>query len=143
MDYLKKVGRNSYEMGSMVLSRGFCYLASRDILNTAAVHLDELRDETSASCHLAIREGLEAIYIYRAVSSQIIMVNVPVGNRFPCHTVAIGRALLAGLSDESLRKLYSGVALDGQTTGGIRSLPQLMAMVADIRKEGISTGGSD
>ena len=103
MHYLKKAGRNAYELGPMVLSRGFCYLASRDILNTAATHLDELRDETSASCHLAIREGIEAIYIYRAASPQVMMVNVPVGTRFPCHTVAIGRALLCGLNDASLR----------------------------------------
>lgn len=63
MNYLKKTDRNAYELGPMVLSRGFCYLASRDILNTAAAHLDELRDETSASCHPAIREGIAAINV--------------------------------------------------------------------------------
>lgn len=143
MQYLKKVGRNAYELGPMVLSRGFCYLASRDIINLAVGHLEELRDETGASCHLAVREGLDAVYIYRAVSPQIMMVNVPVGTRFPCHTVAIGRALLSGLADENLRKLFAGVALDGQTTGGIKSLPQLMALIADVREYGLSTGGSD
>ena len=143
MHYLKKAGRNAYELGPMVLSRGFCYLASRDILNMAAAHLDELRDETSASCHLAIREGVEAIYIYRAASPQIMMVNVPVGTRFPCHTVAIGRALLCGLNDETLRKRYSGVPLDGYASGGINSLPQLLVAVAEIRRTGISVSGSD
>ena len=143
LNYLKKVGRNAYELGPMVLSRGFCYLASRDIVNTAAAHLDELRDETSASCHLAIREGLEAVYIYRAPSPQVMMVNVPVGTRFPCHAVAIGRALLSGLNDAGLRKLYSGIALDGQAGGGIHSLPQLMAMIGTARETGISVGGSD
>ena len=143
MHYLKKAGRNAYELGPMVLSRGFCYLASRDILNTAATHLDELRDETSASCHLAIREGIEAIYIYRAASPQIMMVNVPVGTRFPCHTVAIGRALLCGLSDASLRLRYSGVHLDGYASGGINSLPQLLVAVADVRRTGVSVSGSD
>jgi DNA-binding IclR family transcriptional regulator len=143
MNYLKKIGRNAYELGPMVLSRGFCFLASRDILNTAAAHLDELRDETSASCHLAIREGVEAIYIYRAASPQIMMVNVPVGSRFPCHTVAIGRALLCGFSDESLRKHYSGIHLDGYAGGGINSVPQLLAAVAAVRETGVSISGSD
>ena len=143
MNYLKKADRNAYELGPMVLSRGFCYLASRDILNTAAACLDELRDETSASSHLAIREGIEAIYIYRAGSPQVMMVNVPVGTRFPCHTVAIGRALLCGLKDDALRKLYSGVALDGQADSGINSLPQLLGAVARVRESGISVSGSD
>jgi DNA-binding IclR family transcriptional regulator len=143
MQYLKKVGRNAYELGPMVLSRGFSYLASRDILKMAAPYLGDLRDETSASCHLAIREGVEAIYIYRAASPQIMMVNVPIGTRFPCHTVAIGRALLCSMNEESLRKLYSGVVLDGQKGCHINSLPQLLVAVAEVRKTGISVSGSD
>ena len=142
-NYLKKVGRNAYKLGPMVLSRGFCYLASREIVHTAAALLDELRDETSASCHLAIRDGIDAVYIYRSVSPQIMMVNVPVGTRFPCHAVAIGRALLSGLNDENLSKLYSGVALDGQAGGGVNSLPKLMALVKEVRETGISVSGSD
>ena len=143
MQYLKKVGRNAYELGPMVLSRGFSYLASRDILKMAAPYLGELRDETSASCHLAIREGVEAIYIYRAASPQIMMVNVPIGTRFPCHTVAIGRALLCSMNEESLGKLYSGVVLDGYTGSHINSLPQLLVAVDEVRKTGISVSGSD
>jgi len=143
MNYLKKAGRNAYELGSMVLSRGFCYLASRDILNTVAPYLDDLRDETSASCHLAIREGIEAIYIYRSASSQIMMVNVPVGTRFPCQTVAIGHALLSGLGDDALRKLYAGIALDGHADTGPNSLPQLLVAVQKVRETGISVSSSD
>ncbi len=143
MHYLKKAGRNAYELGPMVLSRGFSYLASRDIPTMAADYADNLRDETSASCHLAIREGIEALYIYRARSPQIMMVNVSVGTRFACHTVAIGRALLSGLDDETLRKLYSGVGLDGQAAGGINSLPQLLVAIAQVRQTGISVSGSD
>ncbi len=143
MHHLRKVGHNAYELGPMVLSRSFCCLASRDILNTAAIHLDDLRDETCASCHLAIREGIEAITIYRAASPQTMMVNVPEGTRFPCHTVAIGRALLGGLSDKTLGKLYSGVPLDGCAGGGINSLPQLLVVVNEARRTGISVSKSD
>ena len=136
-------GRNAFELGSMVLSRGFCYLASRDIIKTAAPFLDDLRDETSASCHLAIREGIDTLYIYRAASPQIMMVNVPVGARFPCHRVAIGRALLSGLDDDALRRLYAGIALDGSADRGVNSLPQLLVAIARVRESGISTSGSD
>ncbi len=115
----------------------------RPVLPSAAACLDELRDQTSASCHLAIREGIETIYIYRAASPQIMMVNVPVGTRFFCHKVAVGRALLSGLTDDALRKLYSGVALDGQADGGINSLPQLLVAVQRVRQSGISVSGSD
>jgi DNA-binding IclR family transcriptional regulator len=143
LHYLKKVGRNSYELGPMVLSRGFCYLASRDIVQVAAPGINALRDETSASCHLAVREGLEAVYLYRAHSLQVLAVNVPIGTRFMCHTVAIGRALLFGLENEELGHLYGGVALDGHRSGAPRSLPELRMLVAREREQGYSVSSSD
>lgn len=143
MNYLKKVGRNSYELGAMVLSNGFCYLSSREIVQVAAPYLLELRDETSASCHLAIREGLEAVYLYRARSPQIMAVNVPIGSRYLCHTVAIGRSLLTGLSDEVLNKLYAGIALDGFSPTAPRSLLQLRMKIVREREQGFSVNQSD
>ncbi len=136
MQYLKKVGRNYYELGPMVLSNGFCYLSSRDIVQVAAPYLSDLRDETSASCHLAIRENLEAIYIYQAQSPQLMAVNVRIGTRFPCHTVAIGRALLFDLSDEALNSLYAGVAFDASYPPGPKSLPKLRMLLAKEREQG-------
>lgn len=141
--YLKKTNRNAYELGHMVLSRGFCYLASREIVEIAAPHLIELRNETSASCHLAIREGTEAVYLYRAHSPQRLTVNVPVGSRFICHSVAIGRAILTGLDDESLTELFSGLALDGYSPSVPKSLPLLRQKISEERQQNFSYNQSD
>ena len=141
--YLKKIGRNAYELGPMVLSRGFCYLSSRDIVQVAAPYLKELRDEMSSSCHLAIREGFEAIYIYEAKSYQRLVVNVPVGSRFSCHSVAIGRALLTGLNDDVLTELFSGVALDAYPSSIPSALPQLRKLIVEEREQGFCINSSD
>lgn len=143
LGYLKKIGRNSYELGSMVLSRGFCYLASREIVQVVSPHLIALRDETSCSCHLGIREGIEAVYLYQAQSHQRLVVNVPIGTRFVCHSVAIGRALLTGLNDDALSELFSGIALDGYPASAPSALPQLRKMIADEREQGFSINRSD
>ncbi|MGD9124085.1 MAG: IclR family transcriptional regulator, partial [Desulfarculaceae bacterium] len=142
MQYLKKVGRNEYELGPKVLSNGFVYLSSRDIVQVAAPFLSDLRDETSASCHLAIKENLDAIYIYQAQSPQLMAVNVRIGTRFPCHTVAIGRALLWGLSDEALNSHFAGVAFDASYPPGPRSLPELRMLLAKEREQGYSENHS-
>lgn len=143
LKYLKKIERNSYELGSMVLSRGFIYLASREIVQIAAPYLLDLRDESSSSCHLAIRDGLQAIYLYRAPSPQKLSVNVPIGSRFACHTVAAGRSLLTGLTDGQLTDLYSGVALDRSSPPSPTSLPLLRQMVTEDRERGFSLNRSD
>ena len=132
LNYLKKIKRNSYELGPMVLSNGFIYLAAREIVQVAAPYILELRDESSSSCHLAIREGLQAIYLYRAPSPQKLSVNVPIGSRFPCHTVAAGRSLLTGLRDVQITDLFSGVALDRSIPPAPTSLPLLRQIIKYI-----------
>lgn len=143
LNYLKKIERNSYELGSKVLNNGFIYLASREIVEIAAPYLLELRDESSSSCHLAIRDGIQAIYLYRAPSPQKLSVNVPIGSRFPCQTVAAGRSLLTGLTDEQLADLYAGVALDRFPPPAPNSLPLLRQLIEEDRKRGFSVNRSD
>ncbi|MFV0436425.1 MAG: IclR family transcriptional regulator [Desulfopila sp.] len=143
MGYLKKVERNCYELGAMVLSNGFCYLASREIVQVAAPYLLELRDETSSATHLAVREGVYAAYIYRAPSLQRLAVNVPIGTRFMCHTVAAGRALLTGLSDEQILELFAGIPLDLPSTAGPTSLLQIRQMITLDKARGYSVNQAD
>lgn len=143
LDYLRKIERNSYELGSKVLNNGFIYLASREIVEIAAPYILDLRDESSSSCHLAIRDGMQAIYLYRAPSPQKLSVNVPVGSRFPCQTVAAGRSLLTGLTDDQLTDLYSGVALDRLPPPSPTSLPLLRQLIEEDRKRGFSVNRSD
>jgi IclR family pca regulon transcriptional regulator len=40
MDYLRKLGKNTYELGPQVVSDGFSYLASRDIVDITLPHLN-------------------------------------------------------------------------------------------------------
>jgi len=143
MGYLRKVGTNSYELGSQVLSRGFCYLSSREISEIAAPYITNLRDITSLSSHLAIREGRETIYVFRALALQILAVNVPIGMRYPCHTTAMGRALLMGMSAQELELLYSGHRLDGYPVPAPQTLPELIELCKQELSQGWSLHYSD
>ena len=44
MGYLKKVAKNTYELGPQVIADGFTYLASRDLVDVAIPYLNILRD---------------------------------------------------------------------------------------------------
>lgn len=143
MGYLKKTGTNTYSLGSQVVSRGFSYLASREIVEVAAPFITQLRDSTSLSSHLAIREGNETLYVFRALALQRVSVNVPVGTRFPCHITAMGRALLIGLSPDELEQLYQGQRLDGYPEPAPQTLPDLLAMCEKERAQGWSMHYSD
>lgn len=143
MGYLNKVERNTYELGPQVISRGFSYLASREILQIAIPHINRLRDDTSMSSHMSIRDGTEAVYIYRALAPQRVSVNVPVGSRFPCHTIAMGRMLLTALDDEDLSNLYKGVRMDGHPAPAPQTLMELKERTANDRAAGWAVDYSD
>ena len=143
MGFLKKISTNTYELGSKVLSSGFSYLASRETIEIAAPHITKLRDITSLSSHLAVREGTENLYVFRALALQRLSVNVPVGTRFPCHTTAIGRALLSGLSPATVQHLYQGKRLDDYPAMPPQSLPDLISMCNLERRQGFHINASD
>lgn len=136
MGYLNKLERNQYELGARVISDGFAYLSSRDIVEIALPHLNALRDSTSLSCHLSIREHTDSLYIYRAFAPQRLTVNIPVGTRLPCHVTALGRVLLTELDADGLAQLYQQVRLDDYPAPAPRTLLELQHTVAEDRERG-------
>lgn len=143
MGYLNKSGKNAYELGPQLISRGFTYLASRDIVDVSMPYLNQLRDSTSLSCHLGIREQADTLYVYRAFASQRLSVNIPIGTRIPCHCNAMGKILLAALSEDELNRLYQNVRLDNHTLPAPKTLPELKIGVEQARRDGWVVSRSD
>ena len=136
MHYLDKVAKNTYQLGPQVISHGFSYLASRDIVDIVMPHLNALRNRVSMSCHLSVREGQDTVYIYRSFASQRLWVNIPVGTRIACHSFAMGRILLTALDETELDALYHHVRLDGYPAPAPRTLPELKHTIANDRDAG-------
>lgn len=132
MGYLNKLN-NQYELGAKVISVGFSYLANRDIVEVAMPYLNALRDNTSLSCHLSIRENTDSLYLYRAFAAQRLSVNIPVGTRIACHCTAMGRVLISDLDTSQLRALYQHVRLDDYPPPAPRTLPELEQMSIEDR----------
>lgn len=143
MGYLNKIGTNTYALGTQVVSRGFSYLASREIVEVAAPLVTRLRDSTSLSVHVGIRDGAEVLYVFRALALQRVSVNVPVGTRFPLHTTAMGRALLMGMTPDELQTVFQGRRLDGYPHPAPRTLPELITLSEKERAQGWTRHYSD
>lgn len=143
MGYLSKIGTNTYALGTQVVSRGFSYLASREIVEVAAPFITRLRDSTSLSSHVGVRDGSEVLYVFRALALQRVSVNVPVGTRFPLHTTAMGRALLMGMAPAELQHQFQGQRLDGYPRPSPQTMPELIALCEKERAQGWTRHYSD
>ena len=58
-------GERSFRLGVAVLSRGFAYLSSLDLVEVSRPVLKRLRDKTGLSSHLVVRDGKEIVYVAR------------------------------------------------------------------------------
>lgn len=135
--YLQRVAdSNAFQLGINVLSLGFEYLSSLDLIEAARPALEQLRDQTEASTHLGVREGLEVVFLFRAPSRHRLRSNVDIGTRMPLYTTTGGRAMLFDTSLQELRAMYNGVTMQRYTTWTPTNVDDLYQMVQSDKKRG-------
>jgi DNA-binding IclR family transcriptional regulator len=103
---------NAFQLGLNVLSLGFEYLGSLDLLDIARPVLEDLRDRLDLSVHMGVRDGTDVVYVVSLPSQHRLRSNVSVGTRSAAHANSIGRATLFDTSIDELRKLYRGVRME-------------------------------
>ncbi len=128
-------GRN-FRLGPAVLSRGFAYLGSLDLVEVAQPILKRLRDDTGLSSHLAVRDGRDVVYVARFAAQTTLASSVQVGTRFPVHATILGRMLILDFTPEQLAELYPEAKLPkvSEHTPGTRA--ELLALLAEDRARG-------
>ncbi len=102
-----------YRLGPKVLDLGFSALNSMDLLEVSAPHLRRLSDETQRTVNVAILDGTDVVYIERCRAArpgqQQIDLNLHVGARLPAYCTAMGKAILAFVSEERLEEVIERI----------------------------------
>lgn len=128
--------RKTYRLGPRVLSLGFAYLASQELAEIARPHLEALRDRTDCSAHLAVLDGTEIVYIARYADKKALTSRISVGTRFPAHATSMGRAILAQLPADEVRRRFTGRTLARFTPATPTTLKTLLATLEEDRVRG-------
>ncbi|MGW7066712.1 IclR family transcriptional regulator [Streptomyces sp. NPDC054855] len=99
--------------------------------------LEDLYEATHENVHLAVRDGLEVVYIERLSGRSAVGVHSQVGARWPLHATGVGLVLLAhgGLD---LQDRYPTDALASFTPYTVTDSLQLRRMLADVRRGGVA-----
>lgn len=102
----------------------------RPILESLSLELDETVD-------LSMPDGDRALFIDQVVGSQRLAAVSKIGEGFPLHSTANGKALLAAVDDKSFAQMTRG-ALPADTASTITSLDDLRAQVDEIARSFIA-----
>lgn len=135
---LRRTGDGRYGLDAGVLTLGFEYLASNDIVALAGPLLEALRNETNWSTHLAIRQGRNIVYLSRYASRAAVTRNVAIGTSLPAHATMMGRVLLSQLEPTELHDLYGNGELHAAEPRGPASVGDLRRMIDADRTRGFA-----
>jgi DNA-binding IclR family transcriptional regulator len=87
-----------YRLGLAVLALGAVVLSSYDIRQVAAPLMREFALAHNVSVNLAMRDGVDMVYLETCRSPARLTVQLTIGSRVPIATTALGRAFYAGLN---------------------------------------------
>lgn len=98
-------------------------------------HLTKLANATGETTHLVVTEGTTVRFIHSVEGLAALRVASRAGMVMPAHLTSGGKALLAAMSDEAIRKLYAK-GIPKSPNSKIETVDDLIAEIAIIRERG-------
>lgn len=96
-----------YRLGAGVLSLGFTYLRRTGVATVAKPLMQDLADRSGMPVAIGTRDRLSMVYVDVAQSDNPITLAISPGTHIKLATSAMGRAYVAGLSEERRAALYA------------------------------------
>jgi DNA-binding IclR family transcriptional regulator len=93
--FLARGAGGEYVVGRRVWDIGLLAPVQSGLRQVASPFLHDLYGATLATVHLAVRDGMRALYIDRLSGSASVPVVSQVGSRLPLHATGVGKVLLA------------------------------------------------
>ncbi|MET0447138.1 MAG: IclR family transcriptional regulator C-terminal domain-containing protein [Aeromicrobium sp.] len=126
----------SYALTPRVLELGMTYLQSMNLWDIARPHMEGLSAATGNSSSMAQLDGSDIVYVARAAVPKIIALGVSIGTRFPAASTSLGKALLADLPDDEVRKVLSEPSRSGIVPRWEPTHEELVAVLDEVRAQG-------
>lgn len=126
-----RLGLKLYELGTIVADH-------LDIHEVVEAPIEELRDRTGETVHVAILDGTSVVYIARRESPHPLSILRRVGHRNDAHCTSTGKVLLAALTQDERDALFDGYQFPVHTERTITDRVALEAELDRIRERGFA-----
>lgn len=92
---LSRTASGEYVVGRRLWDLGLLAPVQTGLRQVASPYLHDLYGATFATVHLAVRDGLQTLYVDRLSGHASVPVVSTVGSRLPLHATGVGKVLLA------------------------------------------------
>ncbi len=142
LGYLEQGARRKYRLSLGVTKLGMGTMNATSLQEHAHAYLEELRQRTRYTASLAVLDGIEIVFVDRAVSfnrgPSTIEASLEPGSRLPAYCTAMGKVLLASLSEKERRERISESRLTRHGPNTIMSKSALVQELEAVADEGFA-----
>lgn len=130
---------SNYALGSRILRWSDLLVRQNLLVRHGLPVLRDLVNVGRETANLAVLDGTDVLYVAQFESMERLRTSEAVGTRQPAHCTALGKAILATLSEEDFEQLYRTVdVLKSLTANTITDKRRLKEHLQKIKNEGIA-----
>jgi IclR family KDG regulon transcriptional repressor len=127
-----------YALTPRLLALGNAALDQLEWYDVSKPHLQNLSDLVGETCHLAVLDSGEVIYVAKTQPPDPIPLVARVGFRAAAYCTALGKVLLAALSDEQVRQYLASHELHANTPRTLTDPARLISELEQVRRQGFA-----
>jgi DNA-binding IclR family transcriptional regulator len=137
--YLRRDSESGrYRLGLKLLSLGAETQATLALADVAHPFMEALVEKVGLTCHLAVLDQGEAVYVDKVEAPGFFKVNTWVGRRMFLHSTSVGKSLLAWLPKEEMEALVHAQAFKKRTPKTIMTQTKLVTELEHVKELGYS-----
>lgn len=136
LGYIVRDGNDRCRIGRKLLSLGYKGMTSGSLAEEAAPFLRNLRRSVNETVALGVLFNGEGVVIDTFRSEQPVCVFVQVGHRFPLHSAAPGKAILAFLPEEERDALLENMTFESFNERTITDKQKFLKELDKVRGSG-------
>ncbi len=132
----QRAGSKTYRLGLEFIEISSLYLNSLELKIEAQDSLHKLSRQTDQTVFMAIMQDRDVVYIDKIETHQSLRRYKIIGQRRPLYCTSLGKALLSGLSEREIVRLFENHEFTRLTDSTIGDLQTLLKEIELTKKRG-------
>ncbi|GAA4400174.1 IclR family transcriptional regulator [Tsukamurella soli] len=136
LGYVRQLPSRRYSLGARLIRLGDG--AAQLVGSWSRPYLAELVTATGETANMAQLDGITAVYVAQVPSEHSMRTFTEVGRRVHPHCTGVGKALLAQLADDQVRRILARSGMPAQTANTMTDPEALIADLDLVRQRGFA-----
>lgn len=129
-------GGKHYRLGRKLLALGYSVISEQNLVERSLKRMRLLRDQTEETVLLGTLGDGYGLVVEQVPSSQPVKFLIDIGHRFPLHSAAPGKAMLAALTEDELEHQLAQMSFTRFNDRTITSRERYLEELAEVRRLG-------